>query len=163
MLSSPLQNGRPGLFRAQADINVTPLVDVMLVLLIIFMVTAPLLATGVKVDLPQAKAAKPLDPKEPVVVAVDRDGHVALGAEQVDRADLVDRVKLKVGDDLAHVVHIRGDKDAAFGQIVSVMDDLAHNGMTHLAIVTDNSRKGFDAGSASSAEAPKNTAPRNSQ
>ncbi|MCW2317423.1 biopolymer transport protein ExbD/biopolymer transport protein TolR [Rhodoblastus acidophilus] len=135
------QNGRPGFFRPQAEINVTPLVDVMLVLLIIFMVTAPLLATGVKVDLPQSRAAKPLDPKEPVVVAIDRDGHIALGAEQVERADLVARVKLKLGDDLGHLVHIRGDKDAAFGQIVAVMDDLAHNGVTHLAIVTDNARK----------------------
>ena len=131
-------NGRPGFFRPQADINVTPLVDVMLVLLIIFMVTAPLLATGVKVDLPQAKAAKPLDPKEPVVVAIDRDGKVALGAEQVDRADLVARVKLKLGDDLHRTIHIRGDKDAAFGQIVALMDELAANGLVHLAIVTDS-------------------------
>jgi biopolymer transport protein ExbD/biopolymer transport protein TolR len=134
---APQQNGRLGFFRPQADINVTPLVDVMLVLLIIFMVTAPLLATGVKVDLPQAKAAKPLDPKAPVVVAIDRDGHVALGAEQVDRADLVARVKLKLGDDLSQIVHIRGDKEVAFGHIVSAMDELAHNGVTHLAIVTD--------------------------
>jgi biopolymer transport protein ExbD/biopolymer transport protein TolR len=129
--------GKTGVFRPQADINVTPLVDVMLVLLIIFMVTAPLLATGVKVDLPQAKAAKPLDPKQPVVVAIDRDGHVALGAEQVERADLAARVKLALGDDLARVVHLRGDKDVAFGQIVAVMDELAHNGLVHLAIVTD--------------------------
>jgi biopolymer transport protein ExbD/biopolymer transport protein TolR len=151
---APQFNGRPGFFRPQADINVTPLVDVMLVLLIIFMVTAPLLATGVKVDLPQAKAAKPLDPKAPVVVAIDRDGHIALGAEQIDRADLLARVKLKLGDDLSQVVHIRGDKDVAFGQIVSVMDELAHNGLTHLAIVTDSSRKPADA-----APAPQQAAP----
>ena len=142
---APQHNGRPGFFRPQADINVTPLVDVMLVLLIIFMVTAPLLATGVKVDLPQARAAKPLDPKAPVVVAVDRDGHIALGSDQIDRADLVARVKLKLGDDLSQVIHIRGDKDVAFGQIVSVMDELAQNGLTHLAIVTDSSHKAADA------------------
>ncbi len=135
--ATPQNDSRPGFFRPQAEINVTPFVDVMLVLLIIFMVTAPLLATGVKVDLPQAKAAKPLDPKEPVVVAIDRDGHVALGAEQVERADLVARVKLALGDDLGRTVHLRGDKDAAFGQVVSVMDELAHNGVVHLAIVTD--------------------------
>jgi biopolymer transport protein ExbD/biopolymer transport protein TolR len=141
---SPQQNGRPGFFRPQADINVTPLVDVMLVLLIIFMVTAPLLATGVKVDLPQARAAKPLDPKEPVVVALDRDGKVSLGAEQLDRADLVARVKLKLGDDLNRVVHLRGDKDVAFGQIVAVMDELAANGVVHLAIVTDSRKTASD-------------------
>ena len=135
---APNDNERPGFFRPQADINVTPLVDVMLVLLIIFMVTAPLLATGVKVDLPQAKAAKPLDPKEPMVLAIDRDGKVSLGAEQVDRADLVARVKLKLGDDLGRTIHLRGDKEAAFGQIVALMDELAANGLTHLAIVTDS-------------------------
>ena len=139
-----LPNGRPGFFRPQAEINVTPMVDVMLVLLIIFMVTAPLLATGVKVDLPQANAAKPLDPKEPVVVAIDRDGKVSLGAEQIDRADLVGRVKLQLGDDLSRVVHLRGDKDVPFGQIVAVMDELASNGVVHIAIVTD-SRKAVSA------------------
>ncbi|MBB4199474.1 biopolymer transporter ExbD [Rhodoblastus sphagnicola] len=138
MAGAPQQNGKLGFFRPQADINVTPLVDVMLVLLIIFMVTAPLLATGVKVDLPQAKAAKPLDPKEPIVVAIDRDGKVSLGAEQIDRADLVARIKLKVGDDLNRTIHLRGDKDAAFGQIVALMDELAGNGLTRLAIVTDS-------------------------
>jgi biopolymer transport protein ExbD/biopolymer transport protein TolR len=139
-----LPNGRPGFFRPQADINVTPLVDVMLVLLIIFMVTAPLLATGVKVDLPQARAAKPLDPKEPVVVALDRDGNASLGADKIDRADLVARVKLKLGDDLNRVVHLRGDKDVAFGQVVAVMDELAAHGVVHLAIVTDSRKSAPD-------------------
>jgi biopolymer transport protein ExbD/biopolymer transport protein TolR len=132
---------RPGFFRPQADINVTPLVDVMLVLLIIFMVTAPLLATGVKVQLPQAQAAKPLDPKEPVVVIIGKDGQVALGAEQVDRADLVARVKLKLGDDFSRTVHLRGDKEAPFGEIVAVLDELASQGVVHVAILTDNGRK----------------------
>jgi biopolymer transport protein ExbD/biopolymer transport protein TolR len=139
MASSPQRpNDRPGFFRPQAEINVTPMVDVMLVLLIIFMVTAPLLATGVKVDLPQANAAKPLDPKEPVVVSLDRDGKVSLGADQIDRADLVARVKLQLGDNLNRVVHLRGDKDVPFGQIVAVMDELASNGVVHIAIVTDS-------------------------
>ncbi len=66
------------LYQPLADINVTPLVDVMLVLLIIFMVTAPLLAKGIKVNLPQAKAAQPINPKEPIVVAVSKDGKMAL-------------------------------------------------------------------------------------
>jgi biopolymer transport protein ExbD/biopolymer transport protein TolR len=133
--------GRPGAFRPQADINVTPLVDVMLVLLIIFMVTAPLLAAGMKVDLPQARAARPLDPKEPVVIVIGKDGKIALGAEAIDPSDLVQRVKLKIGDDLNRVVHLRGDRDAAYGQIVSVMDDLATHGITHIAILTGNGRK----------------------
>ena len=131
---------RPGFYRPQADINVTPLVDVMLVLLIIFMVTAPLLAAGMKVDLPQARAARPLNPKEPIVVVVGKDGKLALGAEQIDPADLVQLVKLKMGDDPARVVHLRGDKEAPYGRMVAVLDELATNGITHIAIVTESGK-----------------------
>ncbi|MGO8740217.1 ExbD/TolR family protein [Rhodoblastus sp.] len=143
--------GRPGFFRPQADINVTPMVDVMLVLLIIFMVTAPLLTAGMKVQLPQAHAARPLDPKEPVVVVVGRDGQLAVGDEKVAAADLVQLVKLKLGDDLTRVVHLRGDKEVAYGRMVETLDRLASNGITHIAIVTDASK--FGAGEA--AKAPK--------
>jgi biopolymer transport protein ExbD/biopolymer transport protein TolR len=76
-----------------------------------------------------------------VVVGIDRDGKVSLGAEQIDRADLVARVKLKLGDDLGRIIHLRGDKEAAFGQIVALMDELAANGLTHLAIVTDSRKE----------------------
>jgi biopolymer transport protein ExbD/biopolymer transport protein TolR len=132
---------RTGFHRPQADINVTPLVDVMLVLLIIFMVTAPLLAAGMKVDLPQAKTAQPLNPKEPIVVIVGKDGKVALGADSIDPADLVQLVRAKMGDDATRVVHLRGDKDVAYGQVVAVMDQLATNGITHIAMVTESGKK----------------------
>ncbi len=145
--------GRPGFFRPQAEINVTPMVDVMLVLLIIFMVTAPLLAAGMKVELPQAKAARPLDPKEPVVVVVGKDGKLAIGADIIDPADLVQLVKLKLGDDASRYVHLRGDKDASYGQVLSVLDQLETNGITHIGIVTDSGRKG--AAPASPAAAPE--------
>ncbi len=130
-------SGRPGFFRPQADINVTPLVDVMLVLLIIFMVTAPLLAAGMKVQLPQANAAHPLNPREPIVIAVGKNGRLAVGAEAVEPADLAQMVKLKLGDDFSRVVHVRGDRDAPYGQVVAVLDQLASNGITHIAIVTE--------------------------
>jgi biopolymer transport protein ExbD/biopolymer transport protein TolR len=132
---------RPGFHRAQADINVTPMVDVMLVLLIIFMVTAPLLAAGMKVDLPQAKAAQPLNPKEPIVVIIDKNGKVALGADPVEAGDLVALIRAKMGDDPGRVVHLRGDKEAAYGQVVAVMDELASHGITHIAMVTDSATK----------------------
>jgi biopolymer transport protein ExbD/biopolymer transport protein TolR len=140
MAFSPSESNRPGFYRPQADINVTPLVDVMLVLLIIFMITAPLLTAGMKVQLPQAQAARPLNPKEPVVVVVGRDGGLAVGAEAVSSADLVQLVKLKLGDDSSRVVHLRGDKDVPYGQMVAVLDQLATNGITHIAIVTDAGR-----------------------
>lgn len=123
-------------YQPLAEINVTPMVDVMLVLLIIFMVTAPLMATGLKVDLPQARAAQSLNPKEPLVVTVGRDGKLTLGADEVAADALVDAVRAKMAGDSSRIVHIRGDKDAGFGAVVAIMDQLSMHGVTHIAIVT---------------------------
>jgi biopolymer transport protein TolR len=139
-LPTRFKNG-DGLYQPLAEINVTPLVDVMLVLLIIFMVTAPLLAKGMKVNLPQAKAAQPLNPKEPIVVAVGKDGKIALGAEEVTADTLIDGIRAMMGEDTGRVVHVRGDKEANYGEVVAVMDKLATNGVTHIAIVTDSRSK----------------------
>ncbi len=128
-----------GLYQPLAEINVTPLVDVMLVLLIIFMVTAPMLATGIKVNLPGARTAEPLAAKDPVVVAVARDGSVSVGAGPVARDALAAAVRAKLGQSNG-VVQLRGDRDAAYGDVVAVMDDLAANGMTRIAIVTGSRR-----------------------
>lgn len=116
-------------------INTTPLVDVMLVLLIIFMVTAPMLATGIKVNLPTASTAEPLEAKDPVVVSVTKDGSVSVGKEMTPRDALIAAVKEKLA--LSNgVVQLRGDRDAAYGDVVSVMDELAANGITRIAIVS---------------------------
>src|SRR6478672_6848422 len=85
------------LYQPLAEINVTPLVDVMLVLLIIFMVTAPLLTPGVKVDLPKASSAKSLNPKAPLIVSVSKDGRVAFGADEMSFDALGPAVKAKMG------------------------------------------------------------------
>ncbi len=139
------------LYQPLADINVTPLVDVMLVLLIIFMVTAPLLAKGVKVNLPQASAAQPINQKDPIVVTVGKDGKVSLGADQVADNALIDGIRAMMGDDAARVVHVRGDTEAVYGEVVAVMDRLARNGITHIAIMTNSRSK---TGPASKAGAP---------
>ena len=120
-------------------INVTPLVDVMLVLLIIFMVTAPMLAAGIKVNLPSAKTAQPLETKDPVIVAVTKDGAVSVGKDSVPRENLVAAVKARLADSNG-VVQLRGDKDAAYGDIVAVMDDLAAGGLNRIAIVSSGRR-----------------------
>ncbi|GAB1715827.1 MAG: hypothetical protein NTAFB05_08690 [Nitrobacter sp.] len=129
--------GKPGsaIYRPLADINVTPLVDVMLVLLIIFMVTAPLLSAGLKVNLPQAKTIVPLDPKEPIVLMIQKDGKLALGSDDVRADNLISAIEAKAGGDRNRVIHLRSDKDVPFGDVVSIMDRLATNGLTHLAIV----------------------------
>ena len=137
--SSPL--GGSGLHRPLADINVTPLVDVMLVLLIVFMVTAPMLATGLKVDLPQIKAAQVVNPKEPIVVSVTAEGTLAIGKEPVDLTDLVASLNKIIGDDTTRIIQIRADKAASYGAIVGVIDELASNGLVHVALISDGKQK----------------------
>jgi biopolymer transport protein TolR len=129
------------LYQPLADINVTPLVDVMLVLLIIFMVTAPLLAKGVKVNLPQAKAAQPLNQKDPIVVTVSKGGKIALGTDELTADALIDGIRAMMGEDTSRVVHVRGDTEAVYGEVVAVMDKLATNGITHIAIMTNSRSK----------------------
>ncbi len=129
--------GGNGLYRPLAEINVTPLVDVMLVLLIIFMVTAPMLASGMKVNLPQAKQVQPLDPKAPIIITVGKDSSLSLGNDPVERDKLVDAVHEKLGSDISQIIHLRGDKEAPYGDVVAIMDLLATNGLTHIAIVAD--------------------------
>jgi len=128
-----------GLYQPLAEINVTPLVDVMLVLLIIFMVTAPMLATGIKVNLPSASTAQPLETRAPVVVSVAKDGTVAVGKDATARDTLVATVREKLADSNG-VVQLRGDRDAPYGDVVSVMDELAANGITRIAIVSSGRR-----------------------
>ena len=125
-----------GVYRVQADINVTPLVDVMLVLLIIFMVTAPMLAAGLHVSLPQAKAAQRLDPKPPVVLTFSRDGRVTLDGQDYALDKIVEAVEARLGDDKTQAINLRADKDASYGAVVGLMDLLAQHGLTRLAILT---------------------------
>jgi biopolymer transport protein ExbD/biopolymer transport protein TolR len=134
------QNGN-ALYQPLAEINVTPLVDVMLVLLIVFMVTAPLLATGMRVDLPQAKA-EPVDPKEPVIVTVSKDGAVHLGSDELPPGGLAEALRAKLGDRPDTLIHLRGDREASYGEIVAVMDELARSGFVKIALIT--TRRGQD-------------------
>ena len=155
-----LQRGG-GLHRPLADINVTPLVDVMLVLLIVFMVTAPMLAQGLKVDLPQAKAAQQFNPKEPIVVSVTASGKVALGQEEMDPSAIVEAVMGRADGDKTRVIQIRADKGASYGQIVAVIDELASNGLVHLALVSDRKSSGMEpraSAAAVAAETPASAA-----
>jgi biopolymer transport protein TolR len=134
-----------GLYQPLAEINVTPLVDVMLVLLIIFMVTAPMLASGIKVNLPAAQTAEPLEAREPVVVVVAKDGALSVGKDPASRDELAAKVKARLGESNG-VVQLRGDREAAYGDVVSVMDELAANGVTRIAIVSSGRRSAASAG-----------------
>jgi biopolymer transport protein TolR len=121
-----------------ADINVTPLVDVMLVLLIIFMIAAPMLHQGVEVALPRADAKNlPLRTQDPLVVSVDRGGRVYLKEKAVDLDDLVERVKAQTstrGDD---TVFLKGDREVEYGRVIEVLDLLHRGGIVHVGMVTE--------------------------
>jgi biopolymer transport protein ExbD len=125
-----------GVYRVQAEINVTPMVDVMLVLLIIFMVTAPMLTAGLHVNLPKAGAAQKLDPKPPVVLTYGKDGRVELDGQSYDLDGIVAAVEAKLGDDRAQPIQLRADREAAYGDVVGLMDVLASHGLHRLAILT---------------------------
>jgi biopolymer transport protein ExbD len=140
MGNRPLGGG--GLHRPLSDINVTPLVDVMLVLLIVFMVTAPMLATGLKVDLPQAKTSQPVNPKDPIVVSVAADGTYALGTQPMALADLIAALRKATGDDSTRIIQLRSDRSAAYGQIVGLIDEMASNGLVHIALISDPKPRG---------------------
>jgi biopolymer transport protein TolR len=127
--------GRPGSYRPSAEINVTPLVDVMLVLLIIFIITAPMLASGLKINLPQAKTAQSVDPRAPIVVTIAGDGRLMIGNEDIQREMLAATIRARSAGEL-RIVQLRGDKDVAYGEIVAVIDHLATNGIVKVALMT---------------------------
>ena len=121
-----------------ADINVTPLVDVMLVLLIIFMIAAPMLHQGIEVALPRAQAQNlPMRMEDPLVLSIDRDGKIFLRETPVEIEDLVEQLKAQIesrGDD---AVFLKGDKDVPYGRVVEVLDVLHQGGIVHVGMVTD--------------------------
>jgi biopolymer transport protein TolR len=123
--------------RAMAEINVTPFVDVMLVLLIVFMVTAPLLTVGVPVDLPKTKAPALGQDREPLSITVKRDGTIFLQKEPVPQAALVDKLKAIAANGYNQRIFVRGDDRANYGKVMEVMGLLASAGFTHIGLVTD--------------------------
>jgi biopolymer transport protein TolR len=123
-----------------SEINVTPMVDVMLVLLIIFMVSAPLLTVGVPIDLPQTQATS-LDQadKEPLAVSVDNNGKVFLQNSEIPMQELVPKLKAisaaRGGDD--ERIYVRGDKSVDYGTVMKVMGRLSAAGFRKVALVTE--------------------------
>ena len=124
-------------YKPLAEINVTPFVDVMLVLLIVFMVTAPLLSAGVPVDLPEAQA-KPLAlEKEPITVTVDTQGRVFIKDAEVSMEDLVPKLTAAATNGLDERIYVRGDKKVDYGTIMRVMGRLSSAGFRRVALVTE--------------------------
>lgn len=122
--------------RPMSEINVTPFVDVMLVLLIVFMVSAPLLTAGVPVDLPQAEKAKPLTvDKPPITITINNDGKVFLQNDEVKVEDLVPKLGAIAKDGLDERIYVKGDRTASYGAIMQVMGTISGAGYTHIGLV----------------------------
>jgi biopolymer transport protein ExbD len=117
------------------DINVTPFIDVMLVLLIIFMVAAPLATVDVPVDLPASTAPQQQRPPKPIYLTLKADGSIALGDNPISRAALPDALASASGGDKEQRIFLRGDKVVPYGEVMELMNDLRNAGYLKVALV----------------------------
>lgn len=130
-------HGRRSRRRPMSEINVTPFVDVMLVLLIVFMVTAPLLTVGVPVDLPKTRAQALGQDREPLAVTVKRDGRIFIQNTPVGEDELVAKLAAIAANGYDQRIFVRGDKSVDYGRVMQVMGLLSAAGFTHIGLVTD--------------------------
>lgn len=120
---------------ALADINVTPLVDVVLVLLIIFMVTAPVLQSGIDVSVPKTRTVKEIT-EERLVISIDKQQRVFLGNEPININEVGAKLRQKVRDPRGYSVFVRADENVPFGAFATVMDAVKASGIASVSIVT---------------------------
>jgi biopolymer transport protein TolR len=120
-----------------AEINVTPMVDVMLVLLVIFMVTAPLLTVSVPLDLPKSTATTVTEPKKPVVISLNRDGEMFIGNDRIDAEDLEQRLGGLAAEDASRIVYIRGDQTISYAQLMDVLGLVNRAGFSKVSLVAE--------------------------
>jgi biopolymer transport protein ExbD len=120
-----------------AEINVTPMVDVMLVLLVIFMVTAPLLSVGVPLDLPKSHAAALTEPKKPVVVSLNHEGEVFIGDERVDADELEPRLAALAVEDPTRIVYVRSDKTNTYAQLMDTLGLVNQAGFSKVSLIAE--------------------------
>lgn len=119
-----------------ADMNVTPLVDVMLVLLIVFMVAAPLMATGVPINLPKVQTKPLVDQKQPIAVTIDADGKIFVDQREVAQDELI-AVLGENAESKERRIHVRGDQKVAYGKVVEVMGSINSAGYNKVALVSE--------------------------
>ena len=125
-------------YNLMSEINVTPFVDVMLVLLIIFMITAPLLTVGIPVDLPKVKANALTDQKDPLEVTVKLDGKVFLGESEVKVENIIPRLNAITDQNIETKIYLRGDKVVAYGRMMEILSIINSAGYKKVALITQN-------------------------
>ncbi len=128
-----LPQGRTG--TSLSEINVTPLVDVMLVLLIIFMVTAPILQTGIDVQLPETKHVTEANAQQQIVLSISREGFIYYGSQAINFSTIASHLKRDARDP-NEAIFLRADKDVKWASIISVMDEIRAAGFTQIKLVT---------------------------
>lgn len=135
-----MQSSERGARRAMSDINVTPLVDVMMVLLVIFMVTAPMMQQGVDVNLPQARG-KALPASERVIVTIRKNNKVYVNKAEVDIGELQKKLKLIFAEREDKELFLKADKDVPYGFVAEVMGEVREAGVEKLGMVTEPSSR----------------------
>lgn len=123
-------------YRPMAEINITPFVDVMLVLLVIFMVAAPLLIQGVPVDLPSTSASKLSQTRKPMVVTLAADGSLYIRDEQVAKAALVERLRQIRAAEGDIVVYVRADRKTAYGEVMEILGRVGEGGYQRVSLLS---------------------------
>lgn len=118
-----------------SEINVTPMVDVMLVLLVIFMVAAPLMTVGVPVQLPTSAAQKVSQPKPPIVISIDADGQPFLEKEMLDQTTMMPRLRALAGRDPSQVIQVRGDRSVPYGRVIEIMGQISAAGFSKVTLI----------------------------
>ncbi len=134
-------SGFRGRHRAMSEINVTPFVDVMLVLLIVFMVAAPLLTIGVPIDLPQSTARPLPEDNQPLAVTIDRDGAVYLQDLKVTVEELVPRLAAIAENRMDRRIYVRADQGISYGRVMEVMGAMNGAGFSKVALVSEHASK----------------------
>jgi biopolymer transport protein TolR len=133
--------GHSSQYRRMSEINVTPMVDVMLVLLIVFMVTAPLLTAGVPIDLPKSEAKQIRDEdNKPIEVTVTNDGKIFVGETEVEKDRLIALLSAMTDNDPDRRVFIRGDQALAYGQVMDVIGAINKGGFRKVALISSPSK-----------------------
>lgn len=120
-----------------AEINVTPFVDVMLVLLIVFMVTAPLLTVGVPVDLPKSQAKNLSDPIEPIIISLNKESKIFIQDKPIKRENLLARLEVITKNNHDAQIYLRADKHISYGKVMTIMGQVNAAGFSKLALIAE--------------------------
>lgn len=145
-------------FALASEINVTPFVDVMLVLLIIFMITAPLMTTGIQIDLPKAKTQSLNEAIEPLTITVDKEGTIFIQEAAIPLEALTEKLHILTQNNPEARLYVRGDTALSYGEIMTVMAHIGNAGYTKVALLTDIPRPSTESSTGSRKAASSVTA-----